>query len=466
MRSHKLVGCLAAIATAGLALLPVAASAAKGQQKTNPQAIHNGSCRLTMLAAPRFLQAGEAAAVHGALTCKGQPVSGQAVTLFERSAGTPGLANVGTATTTAPNGEYTLSTPALSTNSVFYVTAQSAHSPHRPVKVMPKVAVSGPPDGSQLFTGPGAIKTKGAPGNALRNVVRFSGKVSPVDAGATVVLQRENAVGVEEWRRIGQGVVDREGNYTIVHKFGTPGDASIRVVVRPNATNAEGASEVLSYEISQAQNPALVIDNSANPLTYGQPVTISGTTASGAGTTLTLQARTRAQSAFAPVATTVSGAGGVYSFTQTPLQNTLYRVTGAGTSSALMFEGVKYALTAAPSASTVQVGQSLTFSGKVTPAVAGHPIYLQVLNPSGIGYHVVQAATVGGVVDAAGNYSITHTFYSSALSPRTFRVKIPGDPQNQGAASQSFQVAITPAPNAVFGPEPAANSAQPHEGQV
>jgi hypothetical protein len=463
MRSSKLVLAVAAIATASLALLPAGALAAKGpRHAAKRQTIHNGSCRLRFQAAPRFVQAGEAAVASGTLLCSPQTsVSGQTVTVFERSAGSGALGVAGT-TTTDSSGNFKVPTPPLATNSTFYATVGAAHSSHRSVKVIPKLTVSGPPDGAQLFTGSGPIKTNAGAHNPLLNVVRFSGTVSTTDAGAEVVLQRENTVGVEEWRRIARGVVDREGNYLIVHRFAVPGDANIRVVVRPTAMNAIAASESLSYEISQSQKPGLSIESSADPLSYNSPVTLSGTTASGPGTTLTLLSRTRAQSAFAPIATAVSGTGGKYSFLpQTPLQNTLYEVSGAGRTSAVVFEGVKYALTAQASASSVALGQPLTFSGTVTPAVAGHPIYLQVLNPAGVNFHVVQVGTVG----ADGKYSITHTIYNPAFSQRKFRIKVPGDPQNQGVASPSISITVTP-PIGPVAPESSTNSSEPHEGEV
>src|SRR4029077_20781432 len=120
----------------------------------------------------------------------------------------------------------------------------------------------------------------------LRNKVTFTGTVSAADAGAIVVLQRENAVGNEEGRRIGLGQVGQGGTYAITHTFAVPGDVNIRVVVRPRKLNSRGASESLSYEISQAQNPALTIHSSADPISYGQPLTISGTIAAAANTPL------------------------------------------------------------------------------------------------------------------------------------------------------------------------------------
>ncbi len=461
MRSIKPVQIAASAFVASLVLAP-GALAAKHAELKQPGAIKNGRCRLTINAAPRFIGSGESALVYGQLACAGTGVASQVVTVLERSAGTPGLTTAGTATTDA-GGHYQLSTPPVLTNSIFYAQAQAAHSSHRSVKVSPTVTLVGPPDGSQLFTRAGPFKQGPLPHGALRNVVRFTGHVSPLDAGARVVLQRENAVAVEEWHRIGLGVVDREGNYSIVHAFGTPGDTNIRVVVRPTGSNAAGASEALSYEISQAQNRQLTISSSADPLSYGQSTTISGTSAAAPGTPLTLLARTRTQSTFAPVASTVSTASNTYSFApQTPLQNTLYKVTGAGKTSAQVSEGIKYALTAAVSSSSIQVGQPLVFSGTVAPAIAGHPVYLQAQNASGIGFHVVEVASVA----AGGTYSISHTVYGALVSQRKFRVKVPGDPQNQGVAGTPLQVSVTPAPGAPLAPESPGNSSQPHEGQV
>jgi hypothetical protein len=463
MRSIKLVPVLAAMAML-FALAPAGASAAKHpglKRHKHALRIHAGSCRLNLNAAPRFIEAGESAVVFGTLLCPaGTSAANQAVTILQRSAGTPGVSTAGTATTDA-TGHYQLTTPALQTNSFFYATALGAQSGKRPVKVSPKVSLSGPADGSQLFTGAGPFIHSHALRFGLRNKVTFTGTVSPADAGAIVVLQRQNAIGGEEWRRIGLGQVGQGGTYAITHTFAVPGDANIRVVVRPRKLNSRGASESLSYEISQAQNPALTINSSADPISYGQPVTISGTIAAGAGTPLTLLARPRLQSKFSPVASTVSTTGGAYTFgVQTPLQSTFYQVTGAGKASARLFEGVKYGLTAAASASTVQAGQPLTFSGTVTPAHAGHAVYLQAQNASGIGFHVVEV----GTVSAGSTYSITHTPFNTGA--KKYRVKVPGDPENQGVASPLFGVEVTPAPASALIPEAPGNSTPPSEGHV
>ncbi len=460
MRISKLAP-IAAAAAALLALAPAGASARRGTHRHpgRRNTSQLGNCKVKINVAPPVIQAGESALVFGTLLCPGgTSAAGQTVTVFQSSAGTPGVSTAGTTATDA-GGNFQLTSPALLTNSAFHATAGGAQSASKNVKVSSKVSLSGPPDGAQLFTAAGPFLHSGH--RRARNTVTFTGTVSPADAGATVVLQRENATGNEEWHRIGLGQVGPGGVYSISHTFAAAGDANIRVVVRALRLNTRGASEALSYEISQAQNPALTIQSSADPISYGQPVKISGTTASGAGTTLTLMARTRLQSSFAPVASTVSTGAGAYTFpVQSPLKSTFYRVTGAGKTSAQLFEGVKYGLTAEAPSAAVQAGQPLKFSGTVTPGHAGHPVYLQAQNASGVGFHVVEVGTVTG----ASTYSIVHAPFNAGL--RKFRIKVPGDPENQGVASLLFDVNVTTAPSAALTPEAPGNTSLPSEGQV
>ncbi len=160
------------------------------------------------------------------------------------------------------------------------------------------------------------------------------------------------------------------------------------------------------------------------------------------------------------MATTTSGGDGSYAFpVQTPTQSTFYRVRGAGKTSSRLYEGVRYGLTASSSASSVPAGSPVTLSGTVVPGHAGHPVYLQVQNPSAIGFHTVEIGQVTG----ESTYSISHVFY--AAGARKLRVKIPGDPENQGVASQLFALEVTPAPASALTPEPPGNSAQPSEGR-
>jgi len=469
MLKSKATGAIAAVATLA-ALIPAGAFALRGASGARPH--HNGSrqgCRLKLNAAPRLVQSGETALLYGTLSCaEAAGAANQTVTVNEHSAGSPGTSVAGTATTDAA-GNYQLTSPALTSNSSFAASAAGVSSSTRNVRAAARVTLSGPPDGAQLYTRVGPfVGAKGIAHPLLASQVRFSGTVSPAGGGTLVVLQRENATGNEEWHRIGVTLahcagagVGGECGYTLTHSFGAPGDANIRVVVRSRHVSAPGVSETFSYEISQAQNPALTITSSADPISRGQSATIGGTLAAGAGGTLTLMARTRTQSAFAPVASTVSGAGGAYAFApQQPQASTLYQVTGDGQSSARLFEGVKYGLTASVSASSVSAGQPLTFSGTVSPGNVGHPVYVQAQFASGIGYHTV---AVGGVA-ADSTYSIPYTPF--AAGHRKLRVKVPGDPGNQGVASPAFEVQVgVPSPD-VLPPEALTGSSTPVLGQT
>jgi hypothetical protein len=309
------------------------------------------------------------------------------------------------------------------------------------------VTLTGPPEGTQLLTG-------------RPNRVTFTGTVTPADVGARVILQRQNAPTGDEWHRIDSGRVGPGGIYAITHTFVVPGDANIRALVRSQGRNVPSSSNVLTYEISQAENPLLTIQASADPISFGQPVTISGVLASGAGKPVTLLARTANQHGFAPVAQGLTAAGGNYAFpAQFPVYSTFYEVR-AGVRSAVLYEGVKDVLTAEVSRTTLPAGQSLTFSGTVAPDHTGHVIYLERQNASGDGFHVVQVATVG----PGSAYSIVRTLYDAGT--KVFRVMIPGGPDNEGAASPPFTIVVTPAPPSALPIEGPGNSRLPSQGET
>ncbi len=456
----------AAIAAAALALAPAGAYAIRGAGRhaghrvaghrvTSP----SGGCRLTANAAPRYVEDGESALVFGRLSCAQGSVASQTVTVMERSPVSAVATSAGTATTDA-GGNYQLTSAALSANTAFYATGLGARSGERIVHVAPRVSLTGPPDGAELFTGGGPLLHSG-PHPFYRSRVTFAGTVSPADAGAIVALQRDNANSGEEWRRIGLGVVGPTGSFSITHVFIVPGAANIRVLVRENRSSYRAASETLSYEISQAQNPALTIFSSAEPVSYGQSTTITGTLAAGAGKTLTLLERPRRKQAFVAVAKTVTTTGGVYTFApQTPLQSVFYKVTGTAENSAALFEGVHYTLNAAVAPTTVRASQPLTFMGTVTPARPGHVVYLEAQNPLGIGFHIADI----GIESATGSFSIIHSPFVAGA--KKFRIKVPGDPEYEGIASPVLPVEVMPAPAGALTPELPNNSSLPSEGQI
>lgn len=446
MRSTKITSALAAVAALA-ALAPAGAAAANkhiGQLKHHAAP---GRCHVSLFAEPHIVTNGESAQLFGQLLCPGGTVtSGLPVTVYEHSVGQPGFHVIGTPSTGA-GGFYSIVTPTVAANSTFYASAGSSRSATRAIKAAPLVTFEGPSQNAQLLTG-------------KRNVVTFKGTVKPEDRGAEIVLQREASTSVEEWHAIQRGTVGEGGAYSITHKFVIPGDANLRVVVRPhNRVSFRGVSETRSYVISQAENPNLTLESSQDPIPFGQTITLSGAVKAGANQQLTLLARKRIPGApFTPIAKTTSGNEGKYSFTQAPQENTSYRVTGGGVSSAVLFEGVKYVLTAGASAGTVQSGQIVTFSGTVTPIRTGHVVYLERENLVGGGFHVVDVGTVG----TDGKYSIPHTTFGQGK--QVYRVKVPGDPANQAVSSSTFTVEVTPAPGQAL--RPVAPPKLPGEGQV
>jgi hypothetical protein len=430
MRSTKLSSALVA-AAAVLAVAPSGAAAAHAHQGVKGLK-HPGptGCRVSLAAEPHLLTSGEAALVSGALSCPGGGVSGQTVTIYERMAGVPGFKIVGTPSTAA-DGSYTFTPPAVLTDSIFYARASGARSPNRTVRVSPLVTAAGPlPEGSQLLTG-------------KANRVTFKGTVNPIDTGAEVLLERESSTSSEEWGVIQtRNFVKPDGSYTIVHRFVVPGDANLRVLVRPHGKfDVRGVSNTMTYEISQAQNPNLTLEPTVDPVAYGQPVTIKGVLKSGAGKVAIL-ARTFGSTTFAKVTEVTTGAGGAYEVTiPSAVQSTYYRATSGTVSSATVFEGVKWVVTAGASATTVTSGTPVTFSGTVAPASrVGHVVYLERQNATGGGYHVVDL----GVVAAGGTYSIVYDVIGSGK--QVYRVKVPGDPINQSASSTPpLNIEVTPA---------------------
>jgi hypothetical protein len=449
MRSIKLTVAVVAAATA-LTLASAAASARDTHEHRGSH--HGGGCRVTLNVAPRLITSGESALAFGRLSCHSEAEdANQTVTLYESSATAPGYGIAGTTTTDA-TGFFQVTVAAVTTNSSFYVTAGAAQSGHRSVKVAAQVTLSGPPEGVV----PTALRT------GHHNQVTFTGKVSPAGAGAVVVLQRQNAVRGNEWHRIGHDVqVSKGGEFTITHTFVYAGDANIRVIVRGGDRNVPSPSNVLGYEIVQAQNPQLTIESSANPISYGQSTTIKGVVAGAPNTPVQLLERTAQQAGFTDVAEVKTDAAGAYTFApQTPLDSTFYRVQGAGRKSAVLYEGVKYVLTAGVSATSVESGQSLTFSGAVTPGEAGHVVYLERENAAGTGFHVIEV----GEISSASTYTITHAFYNIGTS--VVRIKIPGGPLNGTTDSTPFTIAVNAAPASTLTPEAPGNSTQPPEGQV
>jgi hypothetical protein len=420
MRSSKLIVALAAV-SALLVLAPASALARPaGQKKASP----TGRCRMSIIVEPRTITAGEPVQVFGQLVCNGASTEGQAVTISERPAGSALFKTVATPTTGA-GGAYTATVTGVTTDSFFNAKTATVHTGNKAVKVAPVVTLAGPPEG-ELHTGVKYL---------------FTGVVNPADVGAEVLLERESATTSEEWKAIKRGVVGPGGIYTIIHSFAAPGAASLRTIVRPHGIfTVRGISNTRSYAISQKQNPNLTITSSADPVSFNAPITLEGTLKGGGGKMITLLSHGKGTKAFSTVTSVAAGSNGEYKFTQTPQKNTYYEVTGGGLTSAILYEGVRYVLTAGASTKAIKSGESVTFSGTVAPIHAGKVVYLERENSFGGGYHVADV----GTVTAGGTYSITHFIFGAAKG--VFRIKVPGDDDNQAVSSSPFTIEVSPAP--------------------
>ncbi|MEA2427463.1 MAG: hypothetical protein QOF37_1091 [Thermoleophilaceae bacterium] len=418
MRKRNATGAMAIGAAAcAIGLIPAAAQAVK---HPSPNGLH----RVSINVSENPVVAGDQLAIWGQL--RGSNNGNRAVTLWHRINPAPNFTPVQTVQTDA-NGFYAIFRPQgiVNSNRNWYVKATGARSRTIHEKVFSLVSLSGPADGSTLLTGP-AHKTT------------FTGTVSPGAAGERVFLQRQNSSTTgRNWHTIDRTRLGSGGSFTIVHTFRVPGDANIRVLVPRTRRHLASPSNVLGYQISQAQNPALTLSPSADPIQAGQPLTLTGTLASGAGQQVMLFARSHGGQ-FAQVGQTTADGSGNYSFVQTPLFNTLYQARAAGKNSAQVFEGVKPVLTAQASATTVNAGDPVQFTGTVTPDKTGHVIYLQRQNPSGGGFHTVQVAFVG----TGSTYSISRRLFVPGT--KAFRVFIPGGPFNQGAASPPLTITVNP----------------------
>jgi hypothetical protein len=400
---------------------PASASARRG-----------GKCSLSMEASAPVVTAGEPATLLGRLVCTGTTsAAGETLVVEEREhgGGESGLSEVATVTT-GEDGSFELTTPPLTSKSVFVARSFLAHGGRTVVRVTPKVTITGPAaSGAELASR--GNRTSG------RSSFTFSGTVTPAPAGARVALQRAYVATGERWHTVAFGQLDEEGHYAISHGFRVPGEVSVRVVVRLQGELAT-SSEPLTYDISQAQNPQLTIQTSADPISSGASATITGVAAGPPSQTVTLLARTHGQ-AFVPLAKDTTEAGGAYSFTVTPLQNTTYRVISASARSTTVFEGVSYALSAEAPVSTVQTGVPVNFSGTVVPAPVGAVVHLERRNASGIGFHIVGV----GTVTSSYTYSIADTFKLAGSA--VMRITVPAGPQTIASTSPEITIAAAPA---------------------
>jgi len=427
------------------------ASGEAGEAGAGPSSPSSGSgvvrgCRISIQTSTGRVVAGESVTVSGTLECPhGASVAGQQISIYAHQGGvgvhgfgpagtaSPGVGLAGTPATQT-DGSYELTSAALYTNTVFQVRFGRRHA-RAAVKVAPLVTLAAAP--AEPFASSDAqTAASGSTHQHARTEAAFTGTVSPVVTGARVALQIAHTATGAHWRTIAHGIVGADGSFSIAHPIRIPGATSVRAVVRTGRQNVAGISEPVSFAATQPQNPQLTIETSADPLAYGQQVTIGGVAAGAGEQTVTLLARTKG-SAFQAVASATTNATGEYTFTQEPLQNTCYQVTDATARSTVVYEGVAFALVTETTPSAAQVGQPATFTGTLTGAPEGQVVDLERGYGSGLGFHVVAA----GTVNATSQYQVAYTF--ARKGTYMMRVKASGDGVRQTSASTPFTVTVT-----------------------
>jgi hypothetical protein len=394
---------------------------------------------LTINAAPNPIIAGEPVLVYGQLNA-GQ-VAGQSIVLYHHVNGSrQGFTRIGQTKTDA-HGFYEFPRPdgLVTTNREWFVREfGGVHVHSRTVFERAAALVD-------LAANTASADT-GAP-------IVFSGQVSPNHAGEFVYLQEQRGSS-DHWHTLTVGRLDASSKYSIAYHWRVPGIRAVRVVFRGDLRNIRGESDPVTVTIQQKQIPDFTINTSDQIVPEGTMAMISGvlyrpgTTTPAASTDVTLWGRVAGQRHFTALESTTTDADGSYSFSEKPAQNTVYQARTTfppHRHSAVLFEGVKDVITFSASPTSVDSGQPVTFTGSVTPDKAGDVVYLQRLGTDGE-WHTVGISTV----KHDSTFEFVRIF--GAAGAKTFRARIPGDPQNIGGASSPVTVTVTVPPPSTLAP--------------
>jgi hypothetical protein len=423
----RLASCLALLACMALT------APAEAPAKRNIPPRHNHG--LTINAAPNPIDAGDPVFIYGQLNTLNH--ANRPITLWHHVSGTGPGYTVVQRTTTNAFGFYSFSRAAgvVTTNRSWFATAgNGVHSRTVFERVHALVSVDNPPS------------------SALTNQrVLVTGKVTPNHRGERVRLQQQVGGNGDDWRTIDFGRIGPGSRYRIVHRFRMAGDRTLRVVFPGDGRNLRGESDSFSLEVAQNQNPRFTLNASADPITVGGSVTLTGTLAApnNGHVPVTLYARPWNARGFSAVATVMTDGSGSYTFTQSPAHNTVYLVRTSAPAdrrhTRQLFEGVHDTVTVTAAPTSVAVGQPVTFAGTVAPDKTGHVVELQKRGADG-DWHTIQTGHVG----SGSTYVLTYAF--GAPGPKTVRVRVPGGPVNLGGVSSSVAITVSAASTGALPP--------------
>jgi hypothetical protein len=405
----------ATLAAAGALTVPALSSAAPHQDKG-----------LTIIAKPSSIVAGQGVLIYGQLS--GPKVAHQPIVLFHRINPRPFFTIIGVTRTNA-NGYYQFIRPegiVLTNRSWFVRGPNGTHSLTVHEEVQALVSLNA--DSTNAITG---------------QRVLFTGHVTPDHPFQRVLLQEQNSLSGNGWATIATAFTGGGSNFVIPHHWARPGDYTLRVVLPADPRNVWSSSDTVTIDVQQRQRPDFTISTPEPIVPVGTAVTISGvldqqgTTTALPTTEVTLW-ESEAGGSWHAVSTSVTGTGGGYSFTQSPIHNTAYQVRVTlkpHRATAVLYQGIQDTLTLNASTLTGEVGNTVTLSGNVTPNHVGHLIYLQRLGLDG-NWHAVAATLVQTGSSFSFSYVLTQT------GSVELRARITGGPENAGAASSAVTITV------------------------
>jgi len=424
MRNHLLAKTL----VTGLGIAALAVPGVANAARLHPAWHPHRNRGLTIAATPDAILAGQGVLIYGAL--RGSDDANQPIYLYHRINPAARFTLIGRTTTNADGFyEFVRADGIVNSNRNWFVLGpDGTHSRTVHEWVSPIVTLS-------------TSTTSGLTGQP----VTFTGNVFPDHPNQRVFLQEQDSASGTAWHTIAVGMTDSSSNFSISHTFKLPGDYTLRAFFPRDPRNIAGESSVLTIPVQQAENSQFTINASAPLIADGTSETISGTLYQTGSTTagqpnvpVTLYGRQWGHS-FKVLATGSTDANGNYTFTQTPLHNSVYMVktsTGTVVATAELFIGVQDTVTINTSATTSTVGGSVTVSGTVAPDHVGHVVNLQRQTPNGNWVNVAS-----GAVTTGSTYSFSYTFGQAGTY--VLRAQVPGGPVNVGGASSATTITVS-----------------------
>ncbi len=380
---------------------------------------------LTINAVPDPIEAGQGVLIYGFLRAPAR--AGETIRLYHRIGAQPAFTLIGTTRTSATGAfEFTRAEGVVLTNRRWYVLGPGGtHSRTVSERVAALIDAAA-----------------GAPTASTGQPIVLSGSITPAHPDGSVLLQEAGPSG--GWRTLGSAPVAAGSRYSIAHGWAVPGAYDVRVMLPANARNITSESDTVTVVIQQREVADFTIATSAPIVTNGQAATISGTlyeagtTTPSPATAVALWARP-AGGSFGLVANSTTAGDGSFAFSQVPTADTDYQVRTAFAPvrrSAVLFEGVRDAVTMRPSSTTSTVGGTVTLGGTVTPDEAGQSILLQQLAADGQWHSVATS-----VVNASSTYQFAWTF--GKVGDDQFRARVASGGARLGAVSPPVTVAVS-----------------------